>query len=265
MADVREWRNLAWPDFEGLDPERTVAILPCGAIEQHGPHLPLAVDAIIAEEIAHRAAERVAAPGALLILPTSQVGKSTEHIAFPGTLTLSAETLTRVWTEIGESAARAGLRKIVFLNAHGGQPQVMQIVCRDLRVRLGMVALATDWSSAGFPEGLVTEEERRHGIHAGQVETAMMLHLRPDLVDMDRAQDFVPASVAIAETYRRLRLVGPMQLGWMAQDVHPLGAAGDAAAATAELGAAIVDGVTVRYAELLEDVLAYPLAALKGR
>jgi creatinine amidohydrolase len=141
----------------------------------------------------------------------------------------------------------------------------MQIVCRDLRVRLGMLALATDWSSAGFPEGLVSDHERRHGIHAGQVETAMMLHLRPDLVDMDKAEDFVPSSVAIEQTYKRLRLIGPMQIGWMAQDVHPKGAAGDASAATAALGAAIVDGVTARYAELLEDALAYPLSALRER
>jgi creatinine amidohydrolase len=128
-----------------------------------------------------------------------------------------------------------------------------------------MFALATDWSSAGFPEGLVSEEERRHGIHGGQVETAMMLHLRPDLVAMERAETFTPSSVCIAETYRKLRLVGPMQMGWMAQDLHPMGVAGDAAAATADLGAQIVEGVTAAYAELLEDALAYPLSALMER
>ena len=265
MANVRDWRNLAWPDFEGLDPETTLAILPCGAIEQHGPHLPLAVDAIIAEEIARRAAARVTADAALLILPTSQVGKSTEHIAYPGTLTLSAETLTRVWTETAESVARAGLRKIVFLNAHGGQPQVMEIVARDLRVRHGMLALATSWSSAGFPDHLVAEAERRHGIHGGAVETAMMLHLRPDLVAMQKAENFAPATACVAEANRRLRMVGPMQIGWMAQDLHPAGVAGDATAATPELGAAISDAITRNYAERLDQAAAYPLSALKSR
>lgn len=264
MATVTEWRNLAWPDFEGLDPERTVAILPCGATEQHGPHLPVAVDAIIAEEIAARAASRAGGEGRFLLLPVSQVGKSTEHIAYPGTLTLTAETLTRVWTEIGESVARAGVRKIVFLNAHGGQPQVMEIVARDLRVRLGMFALASSWSSAGFPDGLVDEAERRHGIHGGTVETAMMLHLRPDLVRMEKAEDFVPVSVGIERDYAALRLVGPMQIGWMAQDVHPAGVAGNAAAATPDLGAAIVEGIVARYARLLEDAARYPLSALKA-
>ena len=265
MADIRDWRNLCWPDFTVLDPATTIALQPCGAIEQHGPHLPVAVDALIAEEIARRAAARVTGAVTVLILPTTQVGKSTEHIAYPGTLTLEAETLTALWTEIGESVARAGLRKIVFLNAHGGQPQVVDIVARRLRARHGMVALSSGWWSVGFPDELAPEAERRHGIHAGLVETAMMLHLAPGLVRMERAENFIPANATVAETYRRLRMVGPMQLGWMAQDLHPSGAAGDASAATAALGAAIVDAVTARYAELLEEVAAYPLDAIRTR
>ena len=265
MADVRAWRNLAWPDFERLEPERTLAILPCGAIEQHGPHLPVAVDAVIAEEIARRAAARMASDATVLILPTSQVGKSTEHLRYPGTLTLSAETLTRIWTEIGDSVARAGLRRFVFLNAHGGQPQVMEIVCRDLRIRHAMLAVATSWASAGLPEGLVEEAERRHGIHGGTVETAMMLHLRPDLVDMTKAADFEPVSVRIEAENRRLRLVGPTQIGWMAQDLHPMGVAGNAAAATSDLGAALVEGVASAYAELLDEIARYPLSAIRER
>lgn len=265
MADIRDWRNMAWTDFEDLDPDRTVALLPVGAIEQHGPHLPVAVDALIAERIARLAAAQVTGDATILILPTQQVGKSTEHLSYPGTLTLCSETLTRLWTEIGESVARAGVRKIVFLNAHGGQPQVMEIVARALRVRCGMVAVAANWWSVGYPEELVTPEERRHGIHAGQVETAMMLHLAPELVRMDRAQDFIPAMVEIEGLFKRLRMVGPMQIGWMAQDVHPEGAAGNAAAATAELGRAIVETVTARWAELLEDAAAYPLSMVRSR
>ena len=169
----------------------------------------------------------------ILILPTQQIGKSTEHIAYPGTLTLCSETLTRLWTEIGESVARAGLRKIVFLNSHGGQPQVAEIVARALRVRCGMMAVAANWWSVGYPDELVSAEERRHGIHAGQVETAMMLHLAPDLVRMDRAKNFIPAMVEIESLFERLRVVGPMQIGWMAQDVHPDGAVDAAARALA--------------------------------
>ena len=265
MADVRDWRNLSWPEFEGLDPARTIALQPVGAVEQHGPHLPVGVDAIIAEAIARQAAARVRGEGAILILPTTQVGKSTEHIGFPGTLTLGAATLTALWSEIGDSVARAGLRKLVFLNAHGGQPQVMEIVAREMRVRHGLLALASGWWSVGLPEGLFPESEMRHGIHAGAVETAMMLHLAPELVRMDRAQNFAPATACVAEAYSRLRMVGPMQIGWMAQDLHPSGAAGDATLATAALGRALVEDVALRYAELLEEVAAYPLDAIKTR
>ncbi len=265
MADVRDWRNLSWPEFEGLDPARTLALQPVGAIEQHGPHLPVGVDAIIAEAVARLAAAQAQGDFTILILPATQVGKSTEHLAYPGTLTLGAETLTRLWTEIGDSVARAGLRKLVFLNAHGGQPQVMEIVAREMRVRHGMVALASGWWSAGLPEGLLPEDEMRHGIHAGAVETAMMLHLAPELVRMEHAGNFAPATAAVAARFARLRMVGPMQIGWMAQDLHPSGAAGDATLATAEIGRALVEGVARRYAELLQDVAAYPLEAIRSR
>jgi creatinine amidohydrolase len=265
MADVRDWRNLSWPEFEGLDPARTLALQPVGAIEQHGPHLPVGVDAMIAEAVARAAAARCEGDFIVLILPTTQVGKSTEHIAYPGTLTLGAETLTRLWTEIGDSVARAGLRKLVFLNAHGGQPQVMEIVARDMRVRHGMLALASGWWSAGLPEGVFPEGEMRHGIHAGAVETAMMLHIAPELVRMGRAENFAPATARTAGAYARLRMVGPMQIGWMAQDLHPSGAAGDATLATAEAGRLMFEDVARRYAELLQEVAAYPLDAIKSR
>ena len=145
------------------------------------------------------------------------VGKSDEHLAFPGTLTLSAETLGRLWTEIGESVARAGVRKLVLFNSHGGQPQVMEIVARDLRVRLGMLAVAYSWYAAGVPPGLFADEEVRLGIHAGAIETSMMLHLRPDLVRMDargrlRAADGrdggARLSPPVADRARQARLAG---------------------------------------------------------
>jgi creatinine amidohydrolase len=268
MTQARDWANLAWPEFEGLDVARTVAVLPVGAVEQHGPHLPVGVDAMIAEAMARGAAE-AATEAQVMLLPTQPVGKSVEHLSYPGTLTLSAATLTALWTEIGDSVARAGLRKLVILNAHGGQPQVAEIVARDLRVRHAMLCVSAGWWSVGLPDDLpgggVPEAERRHGIHAGLIETAIMLHLAPDRVTMDKARDFRPSLAEIETTYRWLRMIGPMQIGWMAQDLHPDGAAGDAASASAALGQAIVAGVTARLGALLDEVAAYPLTALRGR
>jgi len=137
----RWWWDLTTRDFATLDMSRIVAVQPVGAVEQHGPHLPVRVDAAINAGVVARALEIMPADLPALILPALPVGKSNEHLAFPGTLSLSYETLARVWTEIGESVYRAGCRKILFFNSHGGQPQVMDIVCRELRVKFSMLAV----------------------------------------------------------------------------------------------------------------------------
>ena len=160
------WHDLASPDFAALDPESTVVVLPVGAIEQHGPHLPVAVDTCLVEAIVRRGLELLDPGTPVLVLPTTAVGKSNEHLAYPGTLTLSAETLARVWYELGASVRRAGLRKLLLFNGHGGQPQVMQIVARELRIDHGMLTVAANWFSWGLPEGLFDAAEIRHGIHA---------------------------------------------------------------------------------------------------
>jgi creatinine amidohydrolase len=139
------WQEMTTTDFAVLDRERVVAVLPVGAIEQHVPHLPVAVDACINQGIIDEVLRRLPADLHATFLPLMPIGKSNEHQAFPGTLTLSAEALTRLWTEIGESVARAGIRRLVIANSHGGQPQIMDIVARDLRVRLGMLVDLVDW------------------------------------------------------------------------------------------------------------------------
>ncbi|HET6467152.1 MAG TPA: creatininase family protein [Geminicoccaceae bacterium] len=256
------WQDLPTTEFRALDPEAAVAVLPVAAIEQHGPHLPVAVDALINQGIVRRTLELLPAGAPVLVLPMTAVGKSDEHLAFPGTLTLSAETLGRVWLEIGESVRRAGVRKLVFLNSHGGQPQVMQIVARELRVRHAMLAVACSWFGFGVPDGLFDAREVRHGIHGGAIETAMMLALRPDLVRMDAAREFVPASVGMEEEFPRLLSLGFAGFGWQTQDLHPAGACGDATRATAEAGRRCIDHAAAAFAELLLETVRFPLARL---
>lgn len=258
------WQDLASPEFCALDPERTVAVLPVGAIEQHGPHLPVAVDACLTDAIVRGALERLPAGTPVLVLPTTAVGKSNEHIDFPGTLTLSAETLGRVWYEIGVSVRRTGLRKILLFNGHGGQPQVMQIVTRELRIDHHMLAVAASWFSWGLPEGLFDPGEARHGIHAGAVETSMMLAVRPDLVDMTAAADFVPVTVADDVDYPRLRALGAAGLGWKTQDLHGAGACGHASIATAESGRAVIEHAAGGLVELLAELVRFPLERLRA-
>jgi creatinine amidohydrolase len=261
----RFWQDMTTAEFARLDAGRVIALLPVGAIEQHGPHLPVAVDACINQGIVARALGLMPEELPLAVLPMLPVGKSNEHLAFPGTLSLSAETLARLWTEIGESVARAGVRKLVLFNSHGGQPQVMEIVARDLRVRLGMIAVAYSWYSAGIPPDLFPEAEVRDGIHAGAIETSMMLHLRPDLVQMDEARTFAPLMREMAEDgYRLLSPTGPGRLAWQAQDLHPSGACGDATDADPERGRALVDHAARALVELLVEVDRFPPARLRS-
>ena len=256
------WWDLTTQDFAGLDAERVVAILPVGAVEQHGPHLPVRVDAAINAGIMARAVELMPPDCLVLVLPMMPVGKSDEHLAFPGTLTLSHETLGRVWYELGESVHRAGIRKILFLNSHGGQPQLLEIVCRDLRVKLGMFASSVMWPRLIDMDALFDAAENRHGIHGGQSETSVMLHLHHDLVEMDRAENFVPLSVQIERESEILSPEGSARFGWQAQDLHPKGACGDATKATAELGKMTVHRAAARLLTVIDEIARYPLSRI---
>lgn len=252
-------------EFAALDAERVIAVLPVAAIEQHGPHLPVFVDACINRGVIERTLEILPDDLPVTVLPAMPVGKSNEHLAYPGTLTLGAETLTRLWTEIGESVARAGVRKLVLFNSHGGQPQIMDIVARDLRVRLEMFVVTVSTYSLGKPAGMFPDRELAHGIHGGSVETSIMLHLRPDLVRMEEAKDFVPASIAMESEYRYLRPEGGIGFGWQTQDINADGACGNALDADAERGERLVEHAASAFVDLLREIDRYPLENIRRR
>lgn len=256
------WWDLSTRDFAALDMSRIVGVLPVGAVEQHGPHLPLKVDAAINAGIVARAVELMPADCPALVLPMLPIGKSNEHLAFPGTLTLPHDLLARLWFEVAKSAWRAGLRKIILLNSHGGQPQVMEIVCRELRVELGMLAVGASWFRTIDSSDLYSATELKHGIHGGEAETSVMLHLHPAQVRMEFAENFVPRSVAMETTNRLLTPEGGVGFGWQAQDLHPSGACGNAAAADAARGAVQVERAAQALIGLIEEVRDYPLEAV---
>ena len=261
MALHRLWQDNTTCDFAAVDPARTIALLPVAAVAQHGPHLPVSTDACINAGVIEHMLKALPSALDVSVLPMMPVGKSNEHQAFPGTLTLSAETLIRLWTEIGESVARAGVRKLVILNSHGGQPQVMDIVARDLRVRLGLFVVVLNYWAVAEGDPLFPAAELRHGIHGGAAETSAMLYLRPDLVREAERRDFVPASVELEREYRLLRPEGGgVGFGWQAQDLHPAGACGNALDADAERGRHYVERAAKGLVRLLEEVARYPLS-----
>lgn len=250
----RFWANYTARDFAALPHERLIAVLPVGAIEQHGPHLPLSVDQAILDGILAATLPLISADLPALILPTLPVGKSDEHSAYPGTLTFSAATLMAMWSDIGTSVARAGVRKLVILNSHGGQIAPMDIVARDLRLRHKMLVVAANWFAMGLPPDLFTPEEERFGIHAGDMETSVMRALHPDLVQMDHARDFQPLVAEMAKDNKHLGLTPAGKLAWAAQDMHPAGACGNATLATVEKGQKVTANAARQIVTLLEEV-----------
>jgi creatinine amidohydrolase len=259
----RDWVEMTWEDFSDADKARWIAVLPVAAVEQHGPHLPLGVDAHIAAAYLARARELLPSELPVSFLPILAVGTSDEHRAFPGTLTLSAETVIRMLFEIGESVHRAGLRKLVIANSHGGNVSAVDLVARDLRVRQNMLVFACSWFGFGYPDGLFTPEEQVHGIHGGAIETSILLAAHPGLVRIDRAQNFASAAIELEREFRHLGIDRPARIGWMSQDLHASGAMGDASAATAEKGKAALEFGARAFVALLGEVDRFDLARLK--
>ena len=256
----RYWRDLPWAAFATLPPD-TVAVLPLAATEQHGPHLPVSVDTTLNEGVLGAALAKLPAEFPVLVLPTQAVGCSVEHSRFPGTLTASPETLLALWAEIGRCVAQSGVRRLVLLNTHGGNQQIMEILARRLRIEAGLFVVAANPGRVGNPPGLVPPAEDRYGIHAGFVETSLMLALEPARVRMDKARDFRSAWAGVENAAPHLAPGSGASIAWQAQDLHPSGAVGNAAAATAEAGAAILDFTATKLAALLDEVRRFDITA----
>jgi creatinine amidohydrolase len=261
----RQWMEMTWQEIAaaGEATARWIAVLPLAAVEQHGPHLPLGVDTFIAEVYAARVADILPDDLAVTFLPVQRIGVSVEHIAYPGTLTLSAATAIAAWTEICESLARAGLRKIVLVTSHGGNVAAMELVARDLRSRLGMLAVTTAWHRLGYPEGTFSDEERRHGIHGGVIETSLMLAAKPHTVHMDKAPDAAPTTLQMAREFKWLGANRPAGFAWMTQDLHASGALGDATAASAAKGEEALAHGAAAFVALLGDIDRFDLSRLR--
>lgn len=266
----RLWAEWSTADFASLDVQEAVAVLPIGAVEAHGPHLPLGVDAMHNKDLLARALAKLPSDITVLALPAMEVGVSCEHHGFAGTLELSAETALAAWCDIGASVARAGIRKLVIYNSHGGNHALAEVVARQLRLKHGMLCVLAMNLSQGFtPEvaGLFSSDEARYGIHGGAVETSLMMHLRPHLVTSPAAEDF-GSGAALQPPDAALQIHGigfNNKTGWLSHDLHPAGVVGAAASeSTADKGALLADACVEGLVKLLVEVHASNVDEMLG-
>lgn len=280
MADaaaLQAWPSRRWADVSARDfalaqrsglAAQTVAILPVGAVEQHGPHLPLKVDTALVEGVVDAALPLMTADVPVLVLPTQAIGLSLEHQDYAGTLSLSPATLLAVWTELGACVARAGVKKLLIFNAHGGNVSSMDIVARQLRMQCGLLVYHSSWFNLPQPAGVneaFSAHEHRFGVHGGETETSMMLHLAPELVRMEHARNFASSSEVRARQFPILGNGKSAKLGWAMQDYNPQGAAGNAAAADAQRGQVLVQGAAASLAQLCAEIHALPEGTVGGQ
>ncbi|MDR3469848.1 MAG: creatininase family protein [Xanthobacteraceae bacterium] len=258
----RDWGAIRWSETRPGATARWIAVLPLAATEQHGPHLPLETDTLIAEAFLARVRALLPEGIPATFLPVQQVGLSTEHLDFPGTQSLSAEAALKAWIDIGAGAARAGLRKLVMVTSHGGNSAVMTLVAQHLRARHRMLAVTTGWHRFGQPPALFSDAEIRHGIHGGAVETSIMQAAWPDQVRADKIANFPPSTVELETKFRWLSTQRPAPFAWQAQDLNPCGAVGDATLASADKGRQLLDHGARAFCELLADVDRFDLEAL---
>lgn len=257
---------LTWTDIQAMpDKENVVIVQPVGSIEQHGPHLPIIVDSAIASAVLGKALAKLNPKVPAYALPPLYYGKSNEHWHFPGTITLSAQTLLAVLTEMAQSIYRSGFRKLVLMNAHGGQPQVMEIAARDIHQKYEdfLIFPLFTWRVPNNAKELLTPKELEYGIHAGDGETSLLLSILPEQVKMERAVAEYPQELPEDSL---LSMEGKLPFAWVTRDLSQSGVMGDATVATKEKGDRLLESLGEGWVRVIEDVYQFrqPQAWMKS-
>ena len=266
MSRIADYRSRFLPyltteQVGELPKERGVLVLPIASIEQHGPHLPIYTDSLIVEEVLSRTLPLLPDDFPLWVLPLLPYGKSNEHARFPGTITLTSETLIQVLKDIGGSVARSGFRRFVILNGHGGNTEIIDFVIRDIREQTGLLVFALHlYLRVAVPSDGLTEAERVYGIHAGDVETSILLRCRPDLVKQELAPSSLPTHL---QTGRHPPFMGPLTFAWLTEDIVQSGVMGDATVADSAKGERFLDDAATQTAELLREIANFDFLSTK--
>lgn len=251
VSSTRDFGSLRWPEIQRRLNDRSIIIQPMGAIEQHGPHLPVNTDQVVADEVGRAVVERFGDDLDLWLLPTMAYTKSNEHALFPGTVWMSQHTMSSMLDDLGRCIAMLPTKRLLFLNAHGGNSALLQTANRELRLAHGLMTFTAHPGMPADQGGSSPADELGMGIHGGTEETSIMLHLRPELVDMSVATRNVPEKLA---ANKHVKFGGRVSFGWLASDFGPDGHIGDPIPATAERGKELFDGSVQALAESLAEV-----------
>ncbi|TVS11079.1 MAG: creatininase family protein [Wenzhouxiangella sp.] len=258
------WQHLTSPELAELAGADALAVMALGAIEQHGPHLPLSTDLDIATGLQTAALARLDGGLNVVVLPPMALGASQEHAGFAGTLSLPPEQMSAQLISLGAGLARAGLRRLVLINAHGGNIGWLGPAALELRARHGMLVVKANYMLMRAPDHLLAADELRHGLHGGQAETAMMLHLHPERVRSDRLECF-PSCAEMLPDSAVLGPEGEAAWAWLAEDLNPQGVVGDARGASAEIGRELVDYYAARLARVLTEAAQMDISGFESR
>lgn len=257
MSPNRQLAHHTWSEVAGLDKTDGVVILPIGAVEQHGHHLPLLTDTLIAQRMLEAALDALPDEVAAWTLPTLPYSKSNEHTGFPGTISLSAQTLMAILQDIARSVADAGFRRLAFVNGHGGNNALLEMMARDIRAATGLLCFCLQPALLVEPPFPISDEERRLGFHGGELETSLLRSIAPELVQMEKA---VRHYAEFPESGTPLFFFAPASTAWLSRDWSADGIFGDATLGTAEKGDALIAAAGQRLAELIRVISTFETA-----
>ncbi|MFB5677550.1 creatininase family protein [Paenibacillus terreus] len=250
--------RLTSKQIKEMPKDKALVILPVGAVEQHGPHLPVYTDTLIGEATLTQTLEHVSPNKEIWLLPPVSYGKSNEHIGLPGTISLSANTLLAIMLDIAESLQASGFRKLLLFNTHGGNMDLLNTASREIRIRTGMMVFYLSPGSLKVAEDLISPEELEYGIHGGDYETSVVMSIKPDWVQ----NEFLAKELPDMSPYRFLTLEGKIRFGWKMADISATGIAGDATLATPGKGRTIQDRIAAILSEALEELCDFEITDL---
>ncbi|MFS0724412.1 creatininase family protein [Paenibacillus sp. 1P07SE] len=252
--------RLTYREIAGLPKEEALLILPIGAVEQHGPHMPVMTDALIGEAVLTRTMEVLPEEAKVWLLPPLAYGKSNEHLDFPGTISLSAASLQGVISDIAASVAQAGFRRLVLFNTHGGNTDLLNVAAREIRISTGLMVFSLSPGSLGAAHDLLSDEEKEYGIHAGDYETSLVMAIKPDWVHDDQLVREIPDLSGLDF----LTLEGRIRFAWVMSDISSSGALGDATQATPAKGELILERCAATLAQALQELAMFEIGQVRS-